>query len=238
MPFNIVIITGNKDFLVDNSSDTLINPFHRHKIALIPKKFFFIYYCSLENDSKCKRNIYILMVCNKKYTLSCPTWALRRVFKIMVVTRKNDEAVSPVIGVILMVAITVILAAVIAAFVFGMSGNISKTKTVAITTQKIDSATISIMNNGGQDAASLTILNATTSPPATGCTGGTTINAADFITGGLCSVDVRGSTEASVPVGTTMKLTAATNAYGVKTQVIVVGTFNDGSNQVLLDTSV
>jgi len=34
--------------------------------------------------------------------------------------RKNEEAVSPVIGVILMVAITVILAAVIAAFVFGM----------------------------------------------------------------------------------------------------------------------
>ena len=54
----------------------------------------------------------------------------------MVYTRKNDEAVSPVIGVILMVAITVILAAVIAAFVFGMSGNISKTKTVAITLRK------------------------------------------------------------------------------------------------------
>lgn len=34
--------------------------------------------------------------------------------------RKDEEAVSPVIGVILMVAITVILAAVIAAFVFGM----------------------------------------------------------------------------------------------------------------------
>lgn len=33
---------------------------------------------------------------------------------------KRDDAVSPVIGVILMVAITVILAAVIAAFVFGM----------------------------------------------------------------------------------------------------------------------
>jgi flagellin-like protein len=33
---------------------------------------------------------------------------------------KNEEGVSPVIGVILMVAITVILAAVIAAFVFGM----------------------------------------------------------------------------------------------------------------------
>jgi flagellin-like protein len=33
---------------------------------------------------------------------------------------KNEEGVSPVIGVILMVAITVILAAVIASFVFGM----------------------------------------------------------------------------------------------------------------------
>jgi flagellin-like protein len=36
----------------------------------------------------------------------------------------NDKAVSPVLGVIIMVSITVILAAVIAAFVFGMSGNI------------------------------------------------------------------------------------------------------------------
>jgi len=34
----------------------------------------------------------------------------------------SEDAVSPVIGVILMVAITVILAAVIAAFVFGMAG--------------------------------------------------------------------------------------------------------------------
>src|SRR5512139_3915581 len=44
---------------------------------------------------------------------------MQKVFETMV-TRKNEEAVSPVIGVILMVAITVILAAVIAAFVFGM----------------------------------------------------------------------------------------------------------------------
>lgn len=45
----------------------------------------------------------------------------------MKTTRKNEEAVSPVIGVILMVAITVILAGIIAAFVFGTSGNIKKT---------------------------------------------------------------------------------------------------------------
>ena len=55
---------------------------------------------------------------------------------------KNEEAVSPVIGVILMVAITVILAAVIAAFVFGMAGNIQKTKVVAATVQQPDSDNI------------------------------------------------------------------------------------------------
>lgn len=38
----------------------------------------------------------------------------------------NDEAVSPVIGVILMVAIVVILTAVLAAFLYGVSGNIQK----------------------------------------------------------------------------------------------------------------
>jgi flagellin-like protein len=47
--------------------------------------------------------------------------------------RKDEEAVSPVIGVILMVAITVILAAVIAAFVFGLGGNQNAAPTASIT---------------------------------------------------------------------------------------------------------
>jgi flagellin-like protein len=45
---------------------------------------------------------------------------------------KNEEAVSPVIGVILMVAITVILAAVIAAFVFNLGGGQEKAPTASI----------------------------------------------------------------------------------------------------------
>ncbi|MFD1587194.1 type IV pilin [Halorientalis brevis] len=40
---------------------------------------------------------------------------------------KEEDAVSPVIGVILMVAITVILAAVIASFVLGLGGSTTKT---------------------------------------------------------------------------------------------------------------
>ncbi|OYR56962.1 hypothetical protein DJ70_07040 [Halorubrum halodurans] len=38
----------------------------------------------------------------------------------------SEDAVSPVIGVILMVAVTVVLAAVIAGFVFGLGGNLSE----------------------------------------------------------------------------------------------------------------
>ncbi len=45
---------------------------------------------------------------------------------------KNELAVSPVIGVILMVAITVILAAVIAAFVFGLGGQQTAAPTASI----------------------------------------------------------------------------------------------------------
>ena len=46
----------------------------------------------------------------------------------------DDDAVSPVIGVILMVAITVILAAVIASFVLGLGNTQSATPTVSFNT--------------------------------------------------------------------------------------------------------
>ena len=66
---------------------------------------------------------------------------------------KDEEAVSPVIGVILMVAITVILAAVIAAFVFGMGGNLSTAPpTVSVTAQNNGAnSTLDIIvdHNGG-----------------------------------------------------------------------------------------
>ena len=66
---------------------------------------------------------------------------------------KDEEAVSPVIGVILMVAITVILAAVIAAFVFGMGGNLSESPPSVSLTASSNSATtgadIIIKHTGG-----------------------------------------------------------------------------------------
>src|SRR3972149_60908 len=51
----------------------------------------------------------------------------------MRIFKRDEDAVSPVIGVILMVAITVILAAVIAAFVFGLGGTQQAAPTASIT---------------------------------------------------------------------------------------------------------
>ncbi|MGA2121730.1 MAG: type IV pilin N-terminal domain-containing protein [Methanoregula sp.] len=141
----------------------------------------------------------------------------------MTFTKKNDEAVSPVIGVILMVAITVILAAVIAAFVFGMAGNISKTKVIAATAQKPTATVISVTYQGGQDATSFMGANVTVTDSA--ATPGTiTYSVAKNSMGWL-----------SPSVGNSITATDTT-AYGAKSHVTVTANFNDGTQQVILDT--
>lgn len=59
---------------------------------------------------------------------------------------RDNRGVSPVIGVILMVAITVILAAVIASFVLGFGGNVSQNVTAGadITSDKGDPGTAKV----------------------------------------------------------------------------------------------
>jgi archaeal type IV pilus assembly protein PilA len=122
---------------------------------------------------------------------------------------KNDEAVSPVIGVILMVAITVILAAVIAAFVFGMAGNIQKTKVVAASAFH-DGDKISITYQGGQDAALVSSLKA----------------------------EIAGTSTSMTIANAVGKSKTFTPTYTTKQHVIVTATFTDGTSQVILDTSV
>lgn len=63
---------------------------------------------------------------------------------------KNEEAVSPVIGVILMVAITVILAAVIAAFVFGMGPPVlAPQASLQLSSASASTKNITITHSGG-----------------------------------------------------------------------------------------
>jgi FlaG/FlaF family flagellin (archaellin) len=115
-----------------------------------------------------------------------------------------------------MVAITVILAAVIAAFVFGMAGGISKTKTVAATAQKQVTpggiVEISITYQGGQDATSVSEI-------------GWTLN--DAFQGSVTNPQVGYSETNSVDGHTDQK-----------DHVVVMATFTDQSSQVILDTYV
>ena len=68
----------------------------------------------------------------------------------------EERAVSPVIGVILMVAITVILAAVIGAFVLGIGGDQNVTPSASISLDAtideddLADSSIEIVHNGGQ----------------------------------------------------------------------------------------
>jgi len=137
----------------------------------------------------------------------------------MTFTKKNEEAVSPVIGVILMVAITVILAAVIAAFVFGMAGNIQKTKVVAATTERINTDTVRVVYQGGQDSIGLQSINFTVND---------TLSAGPMI-----------NSNNDLEVGTSYTLLpkTSTNAPG-KNHIVGVGFWADGTKQVIIDTTV
>ncbi|MGB7788002.1 type IV pilin [Methanoregula sp.] len=150
----------------------------------------------------------------------------------MAFTRKNDEAVSPVIGVILMVAITVILAAVIAAFVFGMAGNITKTKVVAATMSRPNATAVIVTYSGGQDAATLIGLNFTVGGAAATLNGGSpTPPSGTAYTTSKNGIVLLG--DASIPVGTSLYLTAPTNS-----NIVVDGIFADGSTQVILQNTI
>jgi len=67
---------------------------------------------------------------------------------------KDDDAVSPVIGVILMVAITVILAAVIASFVLGLGNSATNTNPQASFSFEYEEVEVTA-NNGSQGVATI-----------------------------------------------------------------------------------
>ena len=124
---------------------------------------------------------------------------------------KDEEAVSPVIGVILMVAITVILAAVIAAFVFGMGSSLKKTYTIGATASQTNETNVDITYTGGPDHNSVSYLTySVNAQPAYQNTSALTV--------GYTQQDGNGS------VG--------------REHVVVVAYFIDGASQVILDTYV
>jgi len=124
---------------------------------------------------------------------------------------ENDEAVSPVIGVILMVAITVILAAVIAAFVFGLAGTTGSSKNVGLT------------------VAQKTFTNGTNVGQIT-WQGGTDLPA---MTSWVCKF----SNGTAIGSGTTQNVgdVSYTNASIVGERILITAKFTDGGEQVIFD---
>jgi flagellin-like protein len=83
-------------------------------------------------------------------------------------TQKQDSAVSPVIGVILMVAITVILAAVIGTFVLGLGQNVQENAQAGLTfdsNSAESNITVSVTDPGNVDALYLQLSNGSTLGP-------------------------------------------------------------------------
>ncbi len=127
----------------------------------------------------------------------------------MAFTKKNEEAVSPVIGVILMVAVTVILAAIIAAFVFNMAGSMQGAKTVGMT----------LTQN------------------ATGYGVGTITGGPDLKTLSQVNVSIAGGTETVfIPLGTVAagKYNTTTTTVAGK-RVMLIGYYTDGSTAIIID---
>ena len=86
-------------------------------------------------------------------------------------TQKDDSAVSPVIGVILMVAITVILAAVIGTFVLGLGQNVQENAQAGLTFDSNaaeSNITVSVTDPGNVDALYLQLSNGSTLGPNNG----------------------------------------------------------------------
>ena len=123
-----------------------------------------------------------------------------------------------------MVAITVILAAVIGAFVFGMGSGVKKTYIVAATASQMGNDIV-VTYNGGPDADQVKYVNVTqagTVTPTTTTTPSTILVDTDAGDGGV------GASATFTDGGT-----------GGKTDhVVVTATFADSSTQVILDTYV
>lgn len=125
----------------------------------------------------------------------------------------DDRAVSPVIGVILMVAITVILAAVIGTFVLGFTDQLQNPSPQASiefdTTSDTQYVTITHVSGDVIDAANVNV-SATTTINSTGVPGGEKTYTWNALTG-----------ETEVSAGSTVEIGSEGDGFGGETVRVV-----------------
>jgi flagellin-like protein len=158
----------------------------------------------------------------------------------------DDDAVSPVIGVILMVAITVILAAVIGTFVLGLGDQVSDSSpTASFNFDFADQTEVSITHDGGDaiDDNSLTVkINGTNVYEGAGGTGtGNNGDIVDTVSSNICGgdydMDNSGTADdgwsSDVTAGSTLTLDATNGDCG-SSDIRVVWSSSSGGDTATL----
>ena len=125
-----------------------------------------------------------------------------------------------IVLIVLFIGMVFILPAVIAAFVFGMAGNISHTKVVAATVQQSGAGTMEIIFQGGQDAGLMVSMTVTVTDSS-----------------GQVQTKTIGSDTGTNPLGVGEKA-VFNGAFAGKDHVVASGHFTDGTEQIILDASV
>jgi len=126
----------------------------------------------------------------------------------------NEEATSPVLGNLLMVAVVCILAAVIAVFVLSMPEEVESKPTIGVAVSQVGDNQIKTTFIGGADAGEILAINATSY-----------VGGIENDTGGIANPNV----------GDYFLINGGTTGSD---RVIVVTTFADGKQQVVYDGTV
>jgi hypothetical protein len=79
----------------------------------------------------------------------------------MVLKTSDESAISEAIGIIVLVAITMVLAAALASYMFGMTGSIPTSYNLLLTVEQPNTTYVAVMYRGGSDQALLNTLTIT-----------------------------------------------------------------------------
>lgn len=142
---------------------------------------------------------------------------------------KNDDAVSPVIGEILMVAIVVILAAIIFAMIFIWGSAIPDARNIGVTAQQDSATLITVKYWGGPDDDLLSYLRVFAP------------NSTQYYTSDASGALTQGSGPGVKPnVGAQIHLyhNSIDPSWDGQQTLVVVAVYTDDIEQVVVDTTV
>ena len=142
----------------------------------------------------------------------------------------NDKGITPVIGEILLIAVVVVIAGVIASYVFGMGETFNRMYLIGTSANQIDTDTIDITYFGGKDSDYVLYLNVS-------------VNGSFYDDNGWSPDEkntFNGSGTTPIQTGTVVSLydDTSTRITPDRDHVLIIANFVDGSKQVVLDTYV